>query len=215
MSNANTYFETVQKWRSGLRSINVTYDERRGKLERFKGSSGYEQDLKKLEAERVAEINALRAEVSTSFRDALANMRLKAGTSKPFTAPSQEQIAILQVLKMLPQVSVEALNRAAVSMAGNSLCLSVLDGIAQEAKHNGVRYNKELTEKELLDYISHLEKDAQAMLRLNRTNIQQENAAPQGDITLYRIDVDPKDLGDCLSRFGNVQDVDGFCTAVD
>lgn len=215
MSNTGNYFSTVQKWRAGLRSINSVYDNRRQKLDRFKGSSGYSSDLKDLEAERVSEIAALRAEVSTSFQGALASMRLKVGTTKPFLAPTQEQLAILQALKMLPQVSVETLDRAAVSMAGNSLCLSVLDGIAQEAKHNGVRYNKELTEKKLLDYISHLEKDAQAMLRLNRTNIRQENAAPQGDITLYRIDIDPEDLGDCLSRFGNVQDVDGFCAAVD
>lgn len=215
MSNTSNYFSTVQKWRAGLRSINSVYDDRWQKLERFKGSSGYDSDLKDLESERVSEINALRAEVSTSFQGALANMRLKAGTSRPFTAPTQEQLAILQALKMLPQVSVEALNRAAVSMAGNSLCLSVLDGIAQEAGHNSVRYNTEPSTKEINDCIESLEKDARGMLRLNRTDCRRDNCAPGGDITLFRIDVDPENLGDCLSRFGNVKDADGFCAAVD
>ncbi len=215
MSNTSNYFSTVQKWRSGLRSINSVYDERRKNLERFKGSAGYDSDLKDLEAERAEEIKTLRVEVGSAFQSTIADMRVKAGTSRPFTAPSQEQLAILQALKMCPQVSLEALNRAAVSMAGNSLCLSVLDGIAQETDHNSVRYNTEPSTKEINDCIESLEKDARGMLRLNRTDCRRDNCAPGGDITLFRIDVDPENLGDCLSRFGNVKDADGFCAAVD
>ena len=84
----------------------MQYEREMQGLQRFKGSAGYEEDIKSAQAERDKATAALRLEYGLHF-DSILNGMAKAAQAQPMTAPTQEQLATLEVLKMRERLSRE------------------------------------------------------------------------------------------------------------
>lgn len=103
--------------------------------ERFKGSPGYSADRAAAEKKRKAADDAAREPAAKTINECLRKMQenSKSAGCRALKAPTAEQVNILTVLNMKSSMTEQMLNRAALAMNGNGLCLSALNDIA--AKH--------------------------------------------------------------------------------
>lgn len=227
MKNSERYYLNVKWFREELQKIGDAYELALQQHAQFKGSAGYDQLVEKFDAERKAQVANLRHEHDPKFREILNNMR-EAEQARKLTPPTQDQLAILQALKMRSNVSNEELEQAARSLDGCPLALSVLDDIAaaREVGRRGLRrFNTGPASADIKAHIDALERSVNALMRLERVNHRQDYTKVGGDMTLYAVDRDPQSVEDCINRFGGflladdaaglTEAIGDFCSAVD
>jgi len=112
--------ELVEKYEEGLQSI-----------ERFKGSPGYNDEEKKLKDQYEADLIALVGEYRPGFLTIFGGMMDAIGR-RSISAPTNDQINLLNVLKMKRKVTLEELQRTAEAVKDNPIAISVLNEIAQD-----------------------------------------------------------------------------------
>lgn len=132
MKLSEQFHQAVQQYHDRRREISQQYENEMKGLQRFEGSAGYEEDVKSAQAERDKATVALRQEYGPRF-DAILNSMAEAAKAQPMTAPTQEQLATLEVLKMREKLSRDELQKAMNSMADCPVALGVLRELA--AKH--------------------------------------------------------------------------------
>ena len=131
MKLSEQFHQAVQQYHDRLREITRQYENEMKGLQRFEGSAGYEEDVKSAQQERDKETAALRQEYGPRF-DSILNGMEKAAQGQPMTAPTQEQLATLEVLKMRERLSRDELQKAMNSMADCPVALGVLRELAQK-----------------------------------------------------------------------------------
>ncbi len=226
MTNTEWYFSITRKYREGLNRINGKFDKQIANKKRYAGSAGFETDAKKIEQARAAEIAALRDDCRDDFDRCIAAMQ-KNVQARPIVAPTQEQLAILQVLKMKERVTRDDLEHAAISMGDCGLALDVLQELAHKHEILGFHASTGVSDAFVLDSIRAFAKSARTTLSLDRTNQRRElirgSEGADGrlpsfeNISKFRLDVDPKSAQECAARWGGVPDnvYEAFCKAVD
>lgn len=137
MKLSEQFHQAVQQYHTKLREITRQYENEMQGLERFRGSNGFEEDVKSAQAERDKATAALRQEYGPRF-DAILNSMAEAAKAQPMTAPTQEQLATLEVLKMRERLSRDELQKAMNSMADCPVALGVLRELAQKHEIMGV-----------------------------------------------------------------------------
>lgn len=214
MKNVEYYFTIVQRYRKGLSEINAKFDKQIEAKAGYAGSPRYTEDVKAIERERTAEIAALRADCAESFDTCLKSMKLHA-QSRPAVPPTDEQMRLLQVLKLKSNITRDDLTHAAHSMGDCSLALSVLEEIAAEHGILGFRAGGVgVSDQFVRDAIRAFAKSARTTLTLDRTNNRAElmrgTEGPHGtapafsNIGKFRLDIDPENARDCAGRWGGV-----------
>lgn len=131
MTNTQRYTRAIIRFQDARNSAQAEYEEHAAELERYKGSKFYEDELAKAKAGLDARIAEARQECTTSVNNALEAMR-KALQNRKLKPPTQEQLAILQALKMRETITQDELDQAAQSMGGNGLALGVVQEIARK-----------------------------------------------------------------------------------
>lgn len=189
MKNSERYYLRVKALMDDRAEINGEYETGIKKIEQYKGSDYYRDTKKKLTAERDAAIAAMREKHGLAFREIIKEMRDKA-SSRTVVAPTPDQLAVLQALKMRNKVDLEELKQAARTMTECPLALSVLTEIAHDNGHPGISFNKELTPDYISKKIDNLERSSWALLR-------GENVPVAGRY--------PESLSDCLTRCGYIE----------
>ena len=137
MKNSEQFAQAVQQLHDRRREITQQYENEMRGLQRFEGSAGYEEDVKSAQAERDKATAALRQEYGPRF-DAILNSMAEAAKAQPMTAPTQEQLATLEVLKMRERLSRDELQKAMNSMADCPVALGVLRELAQKHEIMGM-----------------------------------------------------------------------------
>ena len=132
MKNSEQFHQAVQQYISRRQRINREYENTMQELQRFEGSAGFEEDAAAAQQERDGALLALRQEYGLRFDSILAGMS-KAAQAQPMTAPTQDQLATLEVLKMREHLSRDELQKAMNSMADCPVAQGVLRELA--AKH--------------------------------------------------------------------------------
>lgn len=226
MKNTEYYYNTVRRYRQCLTEINDKFDEQLEAKSGYAGSPRYTEDVKAIERERTAEIAALRADCAESFDACLKSMKLHA-QSRPAVPPTDEQMRLLQVLKLKSNITRDDLTHAAHSMGDCSLALSVLEEIA--AEHDILGFHAGgvgVSDQFVRDAIREFAKSARTTLTLDRTNnraaLMRGTEGPHGtapafgNIEKFRLDVDPENAQDCAGRWGGVpvELYATFCEAV-
>lgn len=230
MKNTEYFYNTVLHYRKGLTEINAKFDRQIEAKQGYAGSPRYTEDVKAIEQERAAEIAALRADCAESFDTCIKSMELHA-QSRPAVPPTDEQMRLLQVLKLKSNITRDDLTHAAHSMGDCSLALSVLEEIAVEHDILGFHAGGAgVSDQFVRDAIRGFAKNARTLLSIERTNQRRElmNTGGMGGgrfgaipsfaaIGKFKIDVDPESAQDCAGRFGGVPGelYAAFCYAVD
>lgn len=192
MKLTEKYLSAVKDFQKAAAQIEAEYNAEMERAKRFEGSDGGREIKEKAKAKRDAALLAERQKGVKSFREIVTAMRANVKNRK-ITAPTPEQLAILQTLKMREKVTADEFRQAENSLADCPLALSVLDELARS---QGVIYTgkrKVMTAPDASGHIDALERNALAMMR-------GENA---------RFNRAPEDMGDLLTRWG------GFSYALD
>jgi hypothetical protein len=220
MSRTQEYYEKSVNYRKELKAIWDAYETRIAQIERYKGSNGYAEDKKRAENERDNSINALQGIYRTAFFEIIRKMR-ESAYNQTMSAPSAEQLALLQALKMREKITRDELEQAARTLANSPVCLSVLDEIADKMEYHGVHFGGESTDS-IIKHIDELADNANRICSLNKCNTKREMVEAYSNHTadgnaLYSFKVDRDDISsasDAMEYYGSIRDVAAFEKAV-
>lgn len=216
------YYNACREYRAALREIWASYDKEMQRIEQYRGSKGYEKEAAELESKRKEAVSALQAEYRGRFNNILEGMRQSA-TSRPMTAPTQEELALLQALKMREKVSRDELEQAARTLKDSPVSLSVLNEIAAKSEVLGVHFTNESTSS-ILEAVDGLAESAKRLCALDKCDSKQEQAARASKYSpdfkgvdafySFRVDTDFDNEAACIEFMGGVRNMQSFRDAV-
>lgn len=131
ITNTELYYAKMKQFQDRRLEILDGYEKSRKSLERFKGSTGYEEDLKRLEENLEKDLTALRDEFRPGFTVIFGGM-IDAIGRRSISAPTTDQINLLSVLKMKRKVTLEECRRTAEAVKDNPIAVSVVSEIAHD-----------------------------------------------------------------------------------
>jgi len=212
MTNTERYFNSIKCFRKDLSDLNAKYAPEYERLERFKDSASYASSKKAVDDRREKELSALRREYNDRLRSAVDAME-KTYMEKPTSAPTQEQLSVLQTLKLRDRVSRDELKQAANNMRGCPAAERVLEeiarkndvilGLEQEICSDVVRRNLYSLRRSGEKLVSHLDAPDSRKVHMNNR-----------DWDMFRLDADPADETDCLRSFALCDDPAQLAAAV-
>jgi hypothetical protein len=222
------YYEAATKYREALRNIWADYDKKMQKIEQYAGSKGYEDDKATADKERDAAIKALQREYGEKFDSILKGMR-ESATTRSMTPPTQEQLALLQALKMRDRISRDELEQAGRTLKDSPVCLSVLEEIAHNLmektgshEYYGLRFVTEGTAG-ILHSIDNLTESARRICALNKCDSKREMVArtnvhnaewESNALYSFQVDRDVTSTREAMGFFGGVSNLESFEAAV-
>lgn len=131
ITNTELYYAKMKAFQDKRAELTEAHDKKVKSLERFKGSKGYEDDLKKENERFEAELTALRDEYRPGLLTVIGGMMDAIG-KRSVSAPTNDQVNLLNVLKMKKRVTLEECQRTAEAVKDNPIAVSVVTEIAHD-----------------------------------------------------------------------------------
>lgn len=131
ITNTELYYAKMKEFQDKRAELTEAHDKKVKSLERFKGSKGYEEDLKKENDRFEAELTALRDEYRPGLLTVIGGMMDAIGR-RSVSAPTNDQVNLLNVLKMKKKVTLEECQRTAEAVKDNPIAVSVVTEIAHD-----------------------------------------------------------------------------------
>jgi len=131
ISNTDLIYSKLRAFQDARAKLTDDHEKKLKAMERYRGSRGHSEDVKKLQASYEAELKKLRDEYRPGLQSILGAMLDRVG-ARTVKAPSQEAINLLTALKMQKNPTRETLYRAAQTMCDDPISLEVLAEIASE-----------------------------------------------------------------------------------
>ena len=129
MTTTELFFKKAERYQNERAKLTEEHEKKLKSIERYKGSQGYTDEFEKAKEEYKKALKKLQNEYQSSFDLVLDTMSDKIATRK-VEAPTSEQINILNALKLSEKLTPEMLDRAAESMNGNPLGISIVQDLA-------------------------------------------------------------------------------------
>lgn len=213
MTNTTKYLNTIMRFRSDLQAVNERFQKEYDRLERYKDSEYYENDKKIVDEQRATLVDGLRREARERLSQVVDDME-KAYMERPASAPSDEQLRLLQALQMRASVDRDEWLQAANSMEGCAVGQRVLEEIARK---NGYAHTlvKELSGDEVRRNLHSLRLNGGTLIsKLEYPGEDRRSAVNRGDYAMFQLDQEPKDEAEAMRIFGYVTDFAQFSQAV-
>lgn len=131
ISNTDLFYNRAKEYQDKRKDIVDTYEKRAAQLEDARGSKYFDDEMKKATETRDSALSALKGEYAEYFRISLDAMA-KANGSRGMTPPTDEELRLVQLLKMKDSVTEQELDAAANTLKGNTTCLAILTEIAHK-----------------------------------------------------------------------------------
>ena len=213
MKNTTRYLNTIMRFRSDLQDVNERLRPEYEHIGRYRDSKSYPQNKKMLDDRRNAQVDVLRREAQEQLSKIVDDMR-KTYEQKPSKAPTSEQLAILQALKMRDSVGRDELWEALNAVKGCPLAERVVGEIA--AKHHHILgMERELSGDTVRRSLDALKLNGETLIaHLEYPGEDRRTAVNSGNYTLFMLDREPKDEADTMRIFGHVTDYQQFSEAV-
>lgn len=132
MTNTDRLYVAIRDFTVARSTHRTEFLKKKNGLERYKGSVHYAEELQAARKAREDADAAARDICKKDVNEALQAMQ-KANSKRGLTAPTAEQVHILEVLTMMQKPPKSTLDAAANSMGGNALALAALSDIARKA----------------------------------------------------------------------------------
>lgn len=132
MSRTFDVYDAMNTFRKAQIASRETFLQKKKSLERYIGSPAYAEDLKKIQDERNQANAAARAACKAKI-DPIFKAMHEANSKRRTTAPSEDAVRILTVVKMIKKPSKVFMDSVANSLEGNALALAALDAIMHDA----------------------------------------------------------------------------------
>lgn len=212
MTNTQRYLNSIKGFRKDLQEVNDKFRPEYERLERFKDSGSYAQSKKLLDDRRNAEVEELRREYADRLKSAVDAME-KTYMNRPASAPTQEQLSVLQALKLRDHVNRDELRRAAQTMRGCPVAERALEEIARKSGEI-LGLEQEISSDTVRQSLHSLRVNAGRLVsNLQAPNSRREHMS-RSDWDMFRLDTDPADENDCLRIFGLCANGAQFAAAV-
>ena len=207
MKNTQRYHQFICDFRKAVSMANEKFEPAYKDLERYRDSEYYQEDKAKIDKARKELLDEVRQGAKKELNAIVDDMR-RTYESKPSKAPTAEQLAILQALKMRDSVSKDELREALNAVQDCPLAVQVIGEIA--AKHHHILgLRQELSRDMVSRSLDALLLNGQKMIsRLERPGEARRTAVNTGNWDGFRFDVDPADPQDCARVFGGVGSAD-------
>ncbi len=163
MSNTGLLKGAVDAWRIRRRNIGEEYAQEVARLEAYKGSAGYEEGMRKAEAQRQVALAIARDAARSTMQAAFEGMR-KQAAKRATPPPKRENLDLLQALGMREKLTRDDIVHAANTMEGDPAALAVLDDMAKKHEVIG-QWHRTLTDANVSGAISSLEQSCSALLQ--------------------------------------------------
>ena len=212
MTNTQRYLNSIKGFRKDLQEVNDKFKPEYERLERFKDSGSYAQSKKLLDDRRNAEVEERRREYADRLKSAVDAME-KTYMNRPASAPTQEQLSVLQALKLRDHVSRDELRRAAQTMRGCPVAERALEEIARKSGEI-LGLEQEISSDTVRQSLHSLRVNAGRLVsNLQAPNSRREHMS-RSDWDMFRLDTDPAGENDCLRIFGLCANGAQFAAAV-
>lgn len=164
MKNTDIFYRNAKEYQSRRKDIIDEYEQRVNFLRDMVGSKYYTDEMKKAADTRDNKINALKEQYSVSF-DGVLKAMYDTNHARKMKAPTDDELRIIQLLKMHEKPTEQELITAANTLKDNPACLSVLKEIAKKAGYYTITHGFDATAKELsIDEIDNIIKDLKSHL---------------------------------------------------
>lgn len=213
MKNTQRYHQFICDFRKAVSMANEKFEPAYKDLERYRDSAYYQEDKAKIDKARKQLLDKVRQDAKKELNAIVDDMR-RTYEQKPSKAPTAEQLAILQALKMRDSVSKDELREALNAVKGCPLAERVVGELA--AKHHHVLgMERELTSDTVRRSLDAMRLNGEKLIaKLERPGEDRKTAVNSGNWDLFRLDIDAKDSEDCMRVFGGVTDFQQFSEAV-
>ena len=131
MGRLERYYQCVQEFCRERDELEGQYEERMEYLKGWEGSERYVREKKQIDAWKMEADDALYQRYFVRL-DLIRGEMEKAIRAMPMTAPSQEQLNILSLLRMRQHLTRDDFQRAANDLQGCPAALAVLEELAQQ-----------------------------------------------------------------------------------
>lgn len=131
MNNTELFYRQAKTFQDKRAAIKSKYSQERQKIEQYRGSQGFDDDMQQLNEKENAELAALVNESRPGMLAVLKSMNEAIG-SRSMPAPTTEQTNLLNVLRMKSKVTEQDCQRVAEAVKDNALAVSVVSEIARE-----------------------------------------------------------------------------------
>lgn len=131
ITNTDLLFKKLLEFQNKRKAATDNYDKRLTEIADTKGSKYFDDEAKKASDTKNAALDALRAEYGPVFDRTLQSMAETNG-KRGITPPTEDELRLLQLLKMRDSVTETELEAAANTLSGNPTCLAALTEIAHK-----------------------------------------------------------------------------------
>lgn len=201
--NTELYFVKMKAFQDKRAELTEAHDKIVKSLERFKGSKGYEEDLKKENDRFEAELKALRDEYRPGIQTVFGGMMDAIG-KRSVSAPTNDQVNLLNILKMKKKVTLEECQRTAEAVKDNPIAVSIVTEIAHD--HGIMRsFDKlcpEMSSQRATDIVTSLKNGLEDFLQYDTTRASRlakkyhdaHYGETEGNLTKRRLFTDKDDF---------------------
>lgn len=131
ISSTDLFYTKARQFQDKRSEVMEKYEREFQAIERFKGSTGYQEEAKSLEGKKEAELTALIEEFRPGLYTVLGGMMDAIG-KRSVSAPTGDQVNLLSVLRMKKRVTLEECRRTAEAVKDNPIAVSVVTEIAHD-----------------------------------------------------------------------------------
>ncbi|MCI9403498.1 MAG: hypothetical protein HFF04_07505 [Oscillospiraceae bacterium] len=212
MKNTERYYQAVLVFRQAVEGVNEKFRPQYERLEQFKDSKHYQEEKETLDKARSELLAEVRELAMKELNEACDAMKAAYG-SRPLSAPSDEQLRLLQTLQMREKLGVDELRQASVALEGCPAALEVLRELAHKHGHTWAMQG-ELAGDAVQRTIDQLRQSGEKFTRrLERTDSRREFVSA-GDYDMFRLAGEPVDATETLRIFGLCTEPERFMEAV-
>lgn len=225
ITNTELYYTKMKAFQDKRVELTEAHDKKVTALERFKGSKGYDEEMKKENERFEAEMTALRDEYRPGLQTVFGGMMDAIGR-RSVSAPTSDQVNLLNVLKMKKKVTLEECQRTAEAVKNNPIAVSVVTEIAHDhgIMHSFDHLCPEMSSQRASDIVTGLKSETEDFLlydttrasRLAKRYHEEHYGATEGGLSKRRIFTDQAEFfheigleGETLSQFREIVDEGG------
>ena len=135
LDNTSMIYSAIQRFISRRDDARTEYLKRMQEIESYKGSKGYTDEQQKAWKKRTTAVEEARQDCESSLSVAFSDM-IKKNARRTVSAPTEEELRLLQTVSLMTKPSLATLDAVAHSMK-SAVAMAALDDIAARTSDNG------------------------------------------------------------------------------
>lgn len=221
MTRTQQYAELVAGFRKEMKAAQESANKKKKGIEKYKGSSGYSEEVAKIEDELRGKVKDIQDQYRPKFDRVISDMKA-AALSVPIIAPTEEQLRTLELLKMRERLTPDEVRQAAINMKSCPAAMALLRELAKRDDIHGLSLATYESTDSILQHVDDLAACAKTICEMPSVDTRDrwtkkplyDPDAISGGSRFLSVDRDFSTTTDCIRVLGGVSDYSVFADAV-